>query len=196
MAEPRLLAWVAQPIIHQKRRLTLDTVPRFRIPGMRERGMSPGKLTVSQLSRIAGVGPDSIRYYERIGLVPRAERSPAGYRLWTARDVQHLKWVTPAKRAGFTLHELAKIFQMYRAGTPPCRTVQDLLQQKLADLDQAVEELSTLRIQLGRVLVRWKGRLRRASPGDFVLLLDDLYEVPLTQSTGALKRKNRKGEKS
>lgn len=157
--------------------------------------MSPQKLTVSQLSRIAGVGPDSIRYYERIGLVPRAERSPAGYRLWTAREVQYLKWVAPAKRAGFTLHELAKIFGMYRAGSPPCRTVRDLLQQKLSELDQVVKELSTLRTQLRRVLVRWKGRLRLASSGDFVPLFDDLYGVPLTQSTAALKRKNREGEK-
>jgi len=156
--------------------------------------MSPQKLTVSQLARIAGVGPDSIRHYERIGLVPRAERSPAGYRLWTAREVQYLKWVAPAKRAGFTLHELATIFQMYHAGTPPCRTVQDLLQHKLAALDQLVDELSTLRTQLRRVLVRWKGRLHRASSDDFVPLFDDLYDLPLTQSTAALKRKRRKGE--
>jgi len=60
--------------------------------------MSPQKLTVSELARIAGVGPDSIRHYERIGLVPKAERSPAGYRLWTAREVQYLKWVASAKR--------------------------------------------------------------------------------------------------
>lgn len=157
--------------------------------------MSSQKLTVSQLARIAGVGPDSIRHYERIGLVPRAERSPAGYRLWTAREVQYLKWVAPAKRAGFTLHELAEIFRMYRAGSPPCRTVRDLLQQKLADLDRVVDELSTLRTHLKRALVRWKGRLRRASSGDFVPLFDDLYDVPITQSTAALKRKSRKGGK-
>ncbi|NKE70141.1 MerR family DNA-binding protein [Candidatus Manganitrophus noduliformans] len=158
--------------------------------------MSLHKLTVSQLARIAGVGPDSIRHYERIGLVPRAERSPAGYRLWSAREVQYLKWVAPAKRAGFTLHELAEIFRMYRAGSPPCRTVRDLLQQKVADLDRVIDDLSTLRTHLRRVLIRWKGRLGRASSGDFVPLFDDLYDVPVTQSTAALKRKGRKGGKS
>lgn len=155
--------------------------------------MSPQKLTVSHLARIVGVGPDSIRYYERIGVVPRAERSPAGYRLWTAREVQYLKWVAPAKRAGFTLHELADIFRRYRAGSPPCRTVRDLLQQKLADLERQIDELSTLRTQLRRVLVRWNGRLRRASSGDVVPLFDDLYDGPITPSTAALKRKRRKG---
>ncbi|MBI3352648.1 MAG: MerR family DNA-binding protein [Nitrospirae bacterium] len=157
--------------------------------------MSSQKLTVSQLARIAGVGPDSIRHYERIGLVPRAERSPAGYRLWTAREVQYLKWVAPAKRAGFTLHELVEIFRMYREGSPPCRTVRDLLKQKLSDLDRQIDDLSTLRTKLRQVLLRWKGRLRRASSGAFVPLFDELYDVPITQSTAVLKRKNRKGGK-
>jgi DNA-binding transcriptional MerR regulator len=157
--------------------------------------MSSQKLTVSQLARIAGVGPDSIRHYERIGLVPQGERSPAGYRYWTAREVQYLKWIASAKRAGFTLHELGEIFRMYRAGTAPCRRVRDLLQQKLVDLDREVDELSNLRAQLRRVFVRWKRRLRRASSGDFVPLFDDLHDVSVKQSTTALKRKNRKGGK-
>src|SRR5579863_1625692 len=121
--------------------------------------MLPRKLTVSQVARIAGVGPDSIRHYERIGLVPKAERSPAGYRLWTAREVQYLKWVPSAKRAGFTLHELAEIFRMYRVGSAPCRTVRDLLHHKLSDLDREIDELSTLRTQLRRVAVQWQRRL-------------------------------------
>lgn len=155
--------------------------------------MSPQKLTVSQLARIAGVGPDSIRQYERIGLVPKAERSSSGYRFWTARDVQYLKWLAPAKRAAFTLHELTEIFRMYRSGSAPCSTVQDILQQKLADLDREVDELCTLRTELRRVRVRWKGRLDQASPGDPVPLFDDLYDVPVTQSTAAVTRKSRNG---
>jgi MerR family copper efflux transcriptional regulator len=107
--------------------------------------VSPKKLTVSELGRIAGVGPDSIRHYERIGLLPKAERSDAGYRLWSAREVEYLKWVPSAKRAGFTLPELAEIFRMYRVGSAPCRTVRDLLHQKLSDLDREIDELSILR---------------------------------------------------
>lgn len=154
--------------------------------------MSPQKLTVSQLARIVGVGPDSIRYYERIGIVPKAERSPAGYRVWTPREVQYLKWVAPAKRAGFTLLELAEIFRRYRTGTPPCRTVQDLLRKKLIELDQKIDELSTIRSELRRVFVRWKRRLRQAATGEFVPLFEDLYDVPIRYSTVGLNRKRRK----
>ncbi len=155
--------------------------------------MATQKRTVSKLARLAGVGPDSIRRYERIGIVPKAERSPAGYRLWNAPDVQYLKWVAPAKRAGFTLHELAEIFRRYRAGSPPCRTVQDFLRQKLADLDRQIDELSTTRSELRRVLVRWKGRLRHTAPGEFVTLFDDLHDVSISQTRAALTRKSRRG---
>ena|SRR5579872_5870706 len=158
--------------------------------------MSTQRLTVSQLARLTGVGPDSIRHYERIGLVPKAQRSRAGYRVWTAGEVQYLKWVASAKRAGFTLHELAQIFRMYRAGSAPCRTVQKLLVQKLADLDRKIDELTTLRAELGRVLVGWEERLQRASSGEFVPLFDDLHQVPITQSIVVLRRQSRKGEKS
>jgi len=151
-------------------------------------------LMVSQLARIAGVGPDSIRHYERIGIVPRAKRSPTGYRMWNAHDVRYLKWIAPAKRAGFTLHELAEIFRMYRGGSPPCNTVRDLLQRKLGELDRQIHELLSLRNKLRPVLARWKGRLRQAAPGEFVPLFDDLHDVSITQTRTALTRKIRKGE--
>jgi MerR family copper efflux transcriptional regulator len=151
------------------------------------------RLTVNHLARLAGVGPDTIRHYERIGLVPRAERTPAGYRIWNARDVQYLKWMPSAKRAGFTLQELTEIFRMYRTGSPPCRTVRDRLQDKLATLDREISELLTRQRKLRRVLVRWKGRLRRAAPGDFVPLFDDLFELPALQTRSVLTRMRRKG---
>ncbi len=106
------------------------------------------ELSVGQVARISGVSPDSIRHYERIGILPRAERSANGYRLWNPHDIRHLKWITSAKRAGFTLRELADIFRMYRTGKPPCHAVRDLLQGKLVDLDEQIQELSTLRSQL------------------------------------------------
>ena len=130
--------------------------------------MSSRKLTVSQLARLAGVGPDSIRAYERIGLVPRAERSPTGYRLWSPEAVQYLKWVAPAKRAGFSLRELADIFRRCRAGSAPCHTVRDLLQRKLTDLDREMNKLATLRTELRRVRVRWNRRLRQERQPDRV----------------------------
>lgn len=148
-------------------------------------------MKVSQLARIAGVSTDSIRHYERIGILPRAERSPAGYRIWNAHDVRYLEWIASAKRAGFTLHELTEILGMYRAGSPPCHAVRDLLQRKLVAIDRQIDELSTLRSKLRPVLARWNGRLSRAAPGEFVSLFDDLSNVSAISTRAPLRQKNR-----
>ena len=88
--------------------------------------MSEDVWTVGALARLVGVSPDSIRHYERIGILPKAARSRAGHRRWPRRDVEYMKWVGPARRAGFTLRELARVFQMYRTGVAPCGTVREL----------------------------------------------------------------------
>ena len=157
--------------------------------------MSPQKLRVSQLARIAGVGSDSIRNYERIGILPTAERSAAGYRMWNAHDVRYLKWIASAKRAGFTLNELTEIFGRYRAGSPPCHAVRDVLRRKIVDMDQQIHGLSNLRSKLRSVLARWNGRLSRAAPGEFVSLFDDLSNLSATPTKAPLRQKNRKRRK-
>jgi MerR family copper efflux transcriptional regulator len=78
--------------------------------------MAKKACTVGALARILNVSADTVRHYERIGLLPRAERSQSGYRVWDGNKLEYLIWVGPAKRAGFTLRQLANIFQMYRAG--------------------------------------------------------------------------------
>jgi DNA-binding transcriptional MerR regulator len=157
--------------------------------------MSPQKLKVSQVARIAGVGSDSIRHYERIGILPKAERSSSGYRMWNAHDVHYLKWIALAKRAGFTLRELTDIFQTCRAGSPSCHSVRDLLQRKLIDLDHQIQELSALRNKLRPVLARWNGRLSQAAPGEFVSLFDDLSIVSASSPRASVRLKTRKRRK-
>lgn len=139
--------------------------------------MSQTRCTIGELARLAGVSPDTIRHYERIGLVPRQERTPAGYRVWTRSEIQYLRWLPAAKRAGYSLRELADIFRDYRAGVAPCRAVRDLLRRKIVRLDAEIAELKRTRRQLGIVLTGWNQRLHRANPDAFVPLLDDLHAV-------------------
>jgi len=139
--------------------------------------MSPTQCTIGVLARLAGVSPDTIRHYERIGLVPREERTSAGYRVWKQSQVQYLRWLPAAKRAGFTLRELADIFRDYRSGVAPCRAVRGLLRRKIVNLDAEIAELKLTRRQLATVLTRWNQRLRRANANEFVPLLNDLDAV-------------------
>src|SRR6266545_717064 len=136
--------------------------------------MSEALWTVGTLARLVGASPDSIRHYERIGILPKAARSRAGYRVWRRRDVEYMKWVGRARRAGFTLRELARVFQMYRTGVAPCHTVRELLEQKLGELDAEIAQLVQFREELSRVHRAWQER--HLIRGEFVPLLDDLHE--------------------
>ncbi len=146
--------------------------------------MSEELWTVGTLARLVGVSPDSIRHYERIGILPKAARSRAGYRLWPRRDVEYMKWVGPARRAGFTLRELARVFQMYRTGVAPCDTVRGLLEQKLRELDAEIAQLLQFRQELSRAHRAWQER--HSSRGEFVHLLDDLHELASARRPGWL----------
>ena len=158
--------------------------------------MSQRKYTVSAVARLVGVSTDSVRYYERIGILPQAARSPAGYRQWDQREIHYVKWIGPAKRAGFTLSELAEIFRTYRAGIPPCRNVRDLLTKKMVNLENQILELSAARRELKRVLARWDDRLRHAAPSEFIPLLDDLRMLRASLSRNQYRRLAQGGGKS
>lgn len=147
-----------------------------------ETSMSRSQCTIGVLARLADVSPDTIRHYERMGLVPPGERTPAGYRVWEQSHILYLRWLPAAKRAGFTLRELADIFRDYRSGVAPCAAVRDLLRRKILDLDTQIAELTLTRRQLASALTRWNRRLRRATPNEFVPLLDDLNAVATSRA--------------
>lgn len=102
-------------------------------------------LTVGEAARGAGVSAKAVRLYEAKGLLPAAERSHAGYRLYTDEDVALLRFVRQAKTLGLTLAEIRDILDLRRGGTTPCRHVVGLLDQRLEQIDRTITELRQLR---------------------------------------------------
>jgi DNA-binding transcriptional MerR regulator len=88
------------------------------------------------LAKAAGVSPDTIRHYERIGVLPRALRTEAGYRIYPASAVERVLVVQRALRIGFTLAELAEVLKARDAGGAPCRRVYQLPKQNSRPLKQ------------------------------------------------------------
>lgn len=88
------------------------------------------------LAKAAGVSPDTIRHYERIGVLPRASRTEAGYRIYPASAVERVFVVQRALRIGFTLAELAEVLKVRDAGGAPCRRVYELAQANSRALKQ------------------------------------------------------------
>lgn len=128
---------------------------------VREDG-SPGSFRSGSLAKATGVSPDTIRHYERIGVLPNAARTQAGYRMYPESAVERVRVVQSALRVGFTLAELAEVLKARDAGGSPCRRVYQIAQEKLKGIEADIRSLKRTEKYLKAILSDWEGRLLRA----------------------------------
>ncbi|MFI7065227.1 MerR family transcriptional regulator [Kribbella sp. NPDC050124] len=105
-------------------------------------------LRVAQLAAAVAVSADTIRYYEREGLLPAPERSPAGYRLYEPSTIERLRFIQGCQRLGLRLREISDLLAVRDTGTCPCEPAAELLQRRLAELDAELARLTELRGQI------------------------------------------------
>jgi len=134
-------------------------------------------LTAGQLARLTGVSTDSLRHYERVGVLPKPRRTPAGYRQYPPEAVKRVRMIRRALAIGFSLRELARILRLREKGGAPCREVRALAAAKLAALDRQLADLVALRDRLARLLGDWDERLDTTAPGARAGLLESLGET-------------------
>ncbi|HZA27630.1 MAG TPA: heavy metal-responsive transcriptional regulator [Actinomycetota bacterium] len=108
-------------------------------------------LTVSKLAKMVGVGPDTIRYYEREGLIPEAERTESGYRVYDEGAVRRLRFIRGSQRFGLRLKEIKGLLEVMDRGLCPCGHASDLVTARIAEIDQQIAELRVLRGDLARL---------------------------------------------
>ena len=144
------------------------------------------------LAKAAGVSPDTIRHYEKIGVLPKASRTASGYRIYPETAVQRVAVVQRALRIGFTLAELAEVFKARDSGGAPCHRVYELAQQKLTGIRADIETLESTEAYLSKVLSNWKRRIKEARPGQKAHLLHSLSGTASLSPNGPDKfRRNR-----
>ena len=108
------------------------------------------RMTVGAAAEAAGVSAKAVRLWEAKGLLPAAERTEAGYRVFTEHDLDVLRFVRQAKTLGLHLDEIKEILDLQRGGEQPCGRVLALLDAHLADIDQRLHDLNRLRQSLSR----------------------------------------------
>jgi Predicted transcriptional regulators len=123
-----------------------------------------------ELARRLGISPDTLRHYERKGLIARPQRTPGGYRIYGDAAVQRIQLVRRAVAVGFGLDELARIFAVRDKGGVPCRHVRALADEKIADIEVRIRELKQLQKTLRRLTADWDVRLKRSNGGRASLL--------------------------
>ncbi|WP_027891106.1 heavy metal-responsive transcriptional regulator [Calidithermus chliarophilus] len=107
---------------------------------------------IGELARKTGVSRDTLRFYEREGLLRPEGRSEGGYRLYEAEAVRRLRFIKQAQALGLSLEEIKAVLEVMQEGRPPCADVRRMLRQKVALLEQRIAELSTLRDALAERL--------------------------------------------
>jgi DNA-binding transcriptional MerR regulator len=109
-----------------------------------------GGLRSGEVAQAAGVNPQTLRYYERRGLLPRPQRSPGGHRLYPPDAVTLLRIIKAAQRLGFTLEEVADLLEagQHRHGRPPDSGFARQAVAKVAEIDTRIADLATIRTTL------------------------------------------------
>lgn len=99
------------------------------------------ELTIGQLALAAGVSADTVRYYERLKLIPRPARTRAGYRIYSSEDIEQLRFIKQAQTLGLSLDEIKELIPRRGAGLSECRRVRDLLTAKLEEMNARLTEM-------------------------------------------------------
>lgn len=154
-----------------------------------------------ELAGLAGVSTDTLRYYERLRLLPSVPRSGSGYRQYSSEALARVRLIRGALAIGFSVRELAAIFAERDRGGAPCHRVRELANQKLAAVEVSLRNLQILRRELKTTLAGWDRLLRKTPPGQRAGLLETLATSHPTRQTRngslvPLTRGNQKGKKS
>jgi MerR family mercuric resistance operon transcriptional regulator len=104
----------------------------------------PEDLTIGALSRAAGCNVETIRYYERIGLVPAPPRSAGGHRVYGEGDVKRLSFVRRCRELGFTLEEVRSLLALVESGRYTCEEVKAITLDHLADVRRKLRDLARM----------------------------------------------------
>jgi len=134
---------------------------------------------IGEAARRAGISPDLIRYYERVGILPAVPRTAGGYRQYSEESVTRLLFARNAIRFGFSSKELAGFLNARSKGQPPCKSVRAAGQKLLDEMDQRLLDLQRARTALAATIVAWDDRLAHTpegAPARLLTMIPDLAQ--------------------
>jgi DNA-binding transcriptional MerR regulator len=133
-------------------------------------------LKVGAIAKAAGVGVQTLHFYERSGLLPKPKRSAANYRLYAPEAVRRVRFIKKAQALGLTLEETKQILDLKDHGRAPCRKVAELGEKHLQEIDGRLAQLRAYRRALAQAVSGWpkKNLSERHCAGEFCDLIERL----------------------
>ena len=116
----------------------------------------PAALTISAFAKRSGVPSKTIRYWESLGLLPKAARSHTGYRVFDPAALRYVVFIQKSKAIGLTLAEMQEILRLARSGRCPCPNVVGWTQTRAKSIAEQIRELSALLLRLKRIQREWQ----------------------------------------
>ena len=99
---------------------------------------------IGEISKQLGISVDTLRYYEKISLLPPIHREPSGLRLYNEKDISRIKFIKRSQRMGFSLDEIKKLMQFREAPQKAKPEVRQLAGKKLLDIEKRLDDLMIL----------------------------------------------------
>lgn len=129
-------------------------------------------MKIGELSRKTGCNIETIRYYEKIGLLPKPDRSDGNYRIYVNSDIKALKFILKARFLGFSLEQVRELQKLSEMKTlSSCDEVKNIASSNLELIDVKINDLNQLKTQIDVLLSCCKNNVQPSCP-----LIDNLFE--------------------
>ena len=139
---------------------------------MQESSTRSDKLLIGRLAKLSGITPDTVRFYERSGLLPKPRRTGSGYRVYDDTALSQIRFIRKAQSLGFSLDEIRRIMKLRGQGKETCRCVIAMAEATLAETQTKLKELQNFRDKLTGNLSRWKRKRRGPIAAEFCRLIE------------------------
>ncbi|WP_096700167.1 Cu(I)-responsive transcriptional regulator [Magnetospirillum sp. 15-1] len=130
-------------------------------------------MNIGEAARRSGVSAKTIRYYESVGLIPAAGRTAAGYRAYTANEVETLRFIHRARSLGFSVGDVGGLLELWRDRSRASADVKAIALKHVADIERKIAELDTIRRTLLDLTTRCCGDDHPECP-----ILEELATAP------------------
>ncbi|MCS7015841.1 MAG: Hg(II)-responsive transcriptional regulator [Gemmatales bacterium] len=109
-------------------------------------------LRSGEVARLAGVNVETLRYYERRGLLPQPPRRPSGYRMYPPETVERVRFIKRAQQLGFSLREIQQLLQLDSAAWASCEEVCAITERKIQEIAEKIRDLQKIQRALQSLL--------------------------------------------
>ncbi len=115
-------------------------------------------LNIGQVAKRTGVTVETLRFYEKQGLIATSQRSDGGYRQYSSDTVKRLRFIQHAKDVGFTLKDIAELLALRQEPGTSCADIKLRATQKIEEVDRKIQDLKRIREALARMILKCRGR--------------------------------------